>query len=57
MKRNIIFATALTMCLLGSQTIFAQVAETKTYSDGSVYTGQINGRGKKDGQEIGRAHV
>lgn len=50
MKKNASKVLLLIAGLMICGSVSAQVAETKTYKDGSVYTGQFNGRGKKEGQ-------
>ena len=49
MKKTVKIATLITLGLFICGTAFGQVQETKTYKDGSVYTGQFNGKGKKQG--------
>jgi len=49
MNRKVKLVALLALGMLLTFGAYAQVQETKTYKDGSVYTGQINGKGKKEG--------
>jgi hypothetical protein len=48
MKKSVKLAAMVALGLLVSGSVYAQVQETKTYKDGSTYTGQFNGKGKKE---------
>lgn len=50
MKRTIKIAMLLALSMTVCGTVYAQVQETRHYKDGSVYTGQMNGKGKKEGK-------